>query len=156
MQKHSPQGVFMASSIRYTRKGDIHTFETDLSGMEKLVIDHTGVPPEQRGGTAKLLLEAAAIACYSASLAGALEARKADYASITATAALDFGADAVGRSRITGMKLDFSVELDAADAPIFERCAKLMRNGCLVTGSLHDGIDMAYTLNAVYKNTAEE
>lgn len=140
----------MASHVRYSKKGDVHTFDINLPGLEKIVIDHTGIAPEQRSGVAKALLEAAAIACYSASLAGALEARKANCKAITAEADINFGTNAVGQHRITGMKLDFSVELSPDDAPIFERCAKIMRNGCLVTGSLHDGMDMEYQLRAVY------
>lgn len=140
----------MASHVSYRKEGDIHTFDINLPGLEKIVIDYTGVAPEQRSGAAKALLEAAAIACYSAALSGALEARNAHCDSITATADLDFGANAVGQHRITGLNLDFSVKLDPADAPVFERCARIMRNGCLVTGSLHDGMDVEYHLNAVY------
>ncbi|MDO5538046.1 MAG: OsmC family protein, partial [Desulfovibrionaceae bacterium] len=97
---------------------------------------------------AVLLLMAAAIACYSSSLSGALDARKTRYDSITATSSLEFGTNAVGQKRITGMSLDFSVRMNGEDSAIFERVAKVMRNGCLVTGSLHDGIEMKYRLEA--------
>lgn len=60
------------------------------------------------------------------------------------------------KNRITGMKLDFSVELSPDDAPVFERCAKIMRNGCLVTGSLQDGMDMEYQLRAVYSDDRKD
>ena len=54
------------------------------------------------------------------------------------------------------MKLDFSVELSPDDAPVFERCAKIMLNGCLVTGSLQDGMDMEYQLRAVYSDDRKD
>ncbi len=44
--------------------------------------------------------------------------------------------------------LDVTVEIDDDDYDTFERIKKVMRNGCLVTSSLHDGIEMKYNLDA--------
>ena len=140
----------MAGTVKYTRQGDVHTFDIGLPGLEKIVIDHTGVPEEQRGGVAKQLLACAALSCYTAALAGALEARGAHYTVITAESGMELGANDVGQGRVRRMHLDVSVELPAQDSDIFNRCAKIMKKGCLVTGSLHEGIDMTYDLTPKY------
>lgn len=140
----------MADSVTYTRQGDVHTFETGLPGFEKIVIDHTGLPEEQRAGVAKCLLACAALSCYASALAGSLEAREAHYSSISAKARMDLGANEAGQGRVRHIHLDVSVDLPQQDSEIFERCAKIMKKGCLVTGSMHEGIDMTYELTPNY------
>lgn len=140
----------MASKVTYTRKGDVHTFETGIAGCETLVIDHTHVPADQRGGMAKQLLASAALACYAAALAGALEARGAHYETIEGDAEMELGPNESGQGRVQSMTLSFRVTLPEDDSEIFERCARIMRHGCLVTGSLHDGIEMHYELKPCY------
>ena len=83
-----------------------------------------------------------------AALSGSLEARDAAYNSIEAEASMELGPNAVGQGRVKAMHLDVSVNLDSASMPVFERCARIMKNGCLVTGSLHEGIHMTYSLKA--------
>ncbi len=136
----------MAGTVRYTKKGDVHTFETGLPAFEKIVIDQTDVPEEERGGVAKQLLACAALSCYTAALAGALDARGSSYTSITGEATLGLGPNEVGQGRVKNMVLEVRVDLPKGDAEIFNRCAKIMRQGCLVTGSLHEGMEVTYDL----------
>lgn len=138
----------MAPNVKYTKIGDVHTFETSLPDFEKIVIDQTNVPVDQRSGVAKQMLSCAALSCYTAALAGALDAREANYKSITAEASMEMGSNEVGQGRVKKMHLNVTVEIDENSADIFNRCVKIMRNGCLVTGSLHDGIEMSYNLKA--------
>ncbi len=138
------------AKVKYTRVGDVQTFEIGVPGIEKIVIDQTGVPADKRGGVAKGLLGAAALACYEAALAGALEARGAKFENIEAEADLTLGANAVGQGRVKKIDLITKLRLDEEDSAIFDRCVKIMRPGCLVTGSLHEGIEMAYDLQADY------
>lgn len=140
----------MAGTVKYIRRGDVHTFEIGLPGFEKIVIDHTGLPEEQRGGVAKQLLACAALSCYTAALAGALEARGANYTEIAAEASMELGTNDIGQGRVKGMHLNVSVELPAKDSDIFNRCSKIMKKGCLVTGSMHEGINMTYELSPKY------
>jgi osmotically inducible protein OsmC len=145
-----PQKDDTMAKVKYTRTGDVHTFETGLPGFEKIVVDHTGVPEDQRGGVAKQLLAAAALSCYTSALAGALEARGAKFTSIEAESDMSMGPNAVGQGRVKKIDLHVTVNMDAEDESTFERCAKIMRHGCLVTGSLEDGIAMSYDLKANY------
>ncbi|MGX8717540.1 MAG: OsmC family peroxiredoxin, partial [Desulfovibrio sp.] len=66
------------------------------------------------------------------------------------SATLDVGANEKGQSRVQKITIDANVGIDEEDLDLFERVARIMKNGCLVTGSLHDGIEMAYNLNPVY------
>ncbi|MBO4317899.1 MAG: OsmC family protein [Mailhella sp.] len=140
----------MAPKVKYTKVGEVHTFEIGLPGFEKIVIDHTNVPADQRGGVAKQLLAAAALSCYSSALAGSLDARGAKYEKITGEATLGMGPNAVGQGRVKKINLEFNVDLPEEDDDIFQRVVKIMKQGCLVTGSLHDGIEMSYDLKPSY------
>ena len=76
----------MNMTISYSRQGDVHTIETGGAALPKIVIDNTGVPENQRGGTAKQLLGSAAVFCYMSALLGSLDARGVKYEDATATA----------------------------------------------------------------------
>lgn len=138
--------------VSYSRKGDVHSIDTGGRALGTIVADNTSLPPDQRGGTAKQLLAAAALYCYCGSLADALDARGARYSGIHATATLELGLNDEGQSRVRKIRLNAKVALPEEDADIFDRVGKIMRQGCLVTGSLHDGIEMEYVLQAEYED----
>ena len=135
--------------VVYTRRGDVHTFRTGIADVETLVVDHTGVPVEERNGLAKSLLASSALACYGTMLAAVLDARKVVYTGMRGTATLELGPNASGQGRVKRIRLAFTVEMpNDAEKAVFERCVRIMQGGCLVTGSLHDGIEMDYALEA--------
>ncbi len=138
----------METAVVYTRKGDVHSFETGAAGLQTLTVDYTGVPAEERHGLAKQLLASSALACYGGMLSALLEVRKAHVAAITGKAFVDVGPNANGQGRVTTIRLEFRVDLPEAERALFERCAKIMQSGCLVTSSLHEGIAMSYDLDA--------
>ena len=107
------------------------------------------MPADQRGGTAKQLLGAAALYCYAAALNAAMEARGLKYNSLDLTALMDVDANEKGQSRVLKITITANVGIDEEDLDTFDRVARVMKNGCLVTGSLHDGIAMEYKLNPV-------
>ena len=137
----------MNMTISYSRQGDVHTIETGGAALPKIVIDNTGVPENQRGGTAKQLLGSAAVFCYMSALLGSLDARGVKYENATATATLEVGPNDLGQGRVKKITIDAAVTLPGEDAPTFERVAKIMKQGCLITGSLHEGVEMAYNLH---------
>ena len=139
----------MAPNVKYVKNGNVHSIELGVPGLERIVIDYSEIPVDQRVGLAKQLLAASALSCYVAALSGSLEARGASCEKIEAEAAISLGANSVGQGRVKAMDLSVDVNISADDMSIFERCARIMKNGCLVTGSLHDGINMEYKLNAV-------
>lgn len=138
--------------VKYTRKGNVHTIDFGIPSIDNIVIDYDKIPEEQRAGLAKSLLSAANLACYIATLGSALTARGANYTGIEGIAHIDLGHNTNMQARVTGINLDIKVEIDGDDDEIFERCQKIMRNGCLVTGSVHEGIHMTYNLNAEYND----
>lgn len=142
----------MNMSVTYSRQGDVHTIETGGAALPQLVIDNTNVPENQRGGTAKQLLGCAAIFCYMSALLGSLDARGVKYSNATATATLEVGGNDLGQGRVKKITIDANVTISEEDASTFERVEKIMKQGCLITGSLHDGIQMAYNLHPEYKD----
>ena len=139
----------MQLTVAYHRNGDVHTIETGGAALGNIVIDNTNVPADQRGGTAKQLLGAAALYCYAAALNAAMEARGLKYNSLDLTALMDVDANEKGQSRVLKISITANVGIDEEDLDTFDRVARVMKNGCLVTGSLHDGIAMEYKLNPV-------
>jgi osmotically inducible protein OsmC len=141
----------MLPSVVYTREGDVHSFETGVPGLEKITIDYTEVPAEERNGLAKQLLACSLLSCYGSMLATALDVRGAEVSSIVGKATPEFGKSETGQARVTKMNLEFTVHLPEEDIDIFERCEKIMKKGCLLTGSIHEGIEMSYDLKPVYE-----
>ncbi len=137
-----------AMSVTYSRQGDVHTISTGGKALGSIVVDNTNIPATERGGTAKQLLAASALFCYCSALVGALDGRGAKYSDIKGTATLHVGGNDLGQGRVKKIDIEVRVTLPEEDLEIFERCSKIMRQGCLVTGSLHDGIEMAYDLKA--------
>lgn len=133
-------------TVSYSCKEDVHTIETGGVVLPQIVIDNRGVPQEQRGGTAKRLLAAASLYCYCSMLEAALLTRDVDFDDISATAELELGRNEQGRSRVLKMTIRCSVRVNERDEAIFQRVEKIMAQGCLVTGSLHDGIATEYEL----------
>lgn len=142
----------MNMTVSYSRQGDVHTIETGGAALPQLVVDNTNVPENQRGGTAKQLLGSAAIFCYMSALLGSLDARGVKYSNASATATLEVGGNDLGQGRVKKITIDATVTLAEEDASTFERVEKIMKQGCLITGSLHDGIQMAYNLHPEYKD----
>ncbi|MDR1856018.1 MAG: OsmC family protein [Desulfovibrio sp.] len=138
--------------VTYTRDGDVHSIETGGQALGTLVVDNRDVPQENRGGTAKRLLAASALYCYCGSLAAALEARGVRYHRIEGQADLETGNNDKGQGRVRKIKVSATVTLDGEDEGTFQRVERIMKGGCLVTGSLHEGIEMDYELNANYED----
>lgn len=138
----------MQMTVSYSRKGDVHTIHTGGAALGDMTIDNTGIPADQRGGTAKQLLGAAAVYCYASALTAAMEARGLHYGSLDLSATLEVGANDKAQSRVLKIIIQAVVGIDEEDQEIFDRVARVMKGGCLVTGSLHDGIDMEYHLSS--------
>lgn len=133
--------------VSYSREGNKHIVATGNKALGDIIIDTTDVPAEERNGTAKQLLCASTLYCYCSALTSAMEARGLEYKDIKAKAILEAGNNDKNVSRVLSITLDVQVEIDEEDLDTFERIQKVMRNGCLVTSSLHDGIEMNYNLH---------
>lgn len=136
--------------VKYSRQGNVHTIDFDIPAIDKIVLDFDKIPEEERAGLAKAFLAAANLTCYVGTLGSALTARGANFSAIDAVAHLELGHNENKQARVTGMNLDVKVTMDGDDDAIFERCQKILKNGCVVTGSVHEGIHMNYNLEAEY------
>ncbi len=134
-------------SVSYSRKGGVQTIDTGSPVLGNLVIDHTNVPEDQRGGTAKQLLASSALYCFCGAFGKALEARGAVYDKIEGTSTLETGLDDKKRARVTKIVLDVTVHMDEEYEFIFERVEKIMQQGCLVTASLEQAFPIEYKLH---------
>ncbi len=135
--------------VSYKREGEKHIIDTGNAAIGNIVINTEGIPAEERNGTAKQLLCSSALFCYCSALVSAMDARGMKYKNISAVANLTAGNNDNNVSRVLEIELDVKVEIDEDDYDTFERIKKVMRNGCLVTSSLHDGIEMKYNLDAI-------
>lgn len=133
--------------VSYDREGEKQTIHTGSKVLGDLGIDYTGVPEDERGGTAKQLLASAALYCFCGALGKALETRGAKYERIEGTATLETGLDEKKRARVTGIVLDVTVYMDEEFEFIFDRVEKIMQQGCLVTASLHAAFPVTYKLH---------
>ncbi len=137
-------------TVTYDFKDDVHTIDTGGIALPKIIVDNRKIPNDQRGGTAKQMLAGAALYCYGSMLAAALQARDVDFKELHATAELKMGRSETGKSRVLKMIIRSSVQVNERDEAIFQRVQKMMAQGCLVTGSLHDGISMVYELEPIF------
>lgn len=83
-------------------------------------------------------------------LVAAMLARDVEFDDLHATAELEMGRNEQGKSRVLKMTIRCSVRVNERDEAIFQRVQKMMAQGCLVTGSLHDGIAMEYELEPTF------
>ena len=135
----------------YTKEGDIQTFDLGKGPFSKLVIDPSQLPEDQRSGGAKQLLAAAALSCYTQALQVALDSRGANYTNFKAKVSMDLGSNDLGQSRVQRMTIETRLDLPEEDREIFERVEKIMKQGCMVVGSLKDSIAINYDLQANFE-----
>ncbi len=140
----------MAIQVKYSREGEKHTINTGNAAIGDIIINTKDIPAEERNGTAKQLLCASTLYCYCSALVSAMETRGLEYKNLNAIAHLSAGNNENNVSRVLEIELEVHVEIDEDDLDTFERIQKVMRNGCLVTSSLHEGIHMKYNLIADY------
>ena len=69
------------------------------------------------------------------------------YRGFPATSRGAVGTDDKGRGRVTGIDLDVTVFMDQEYEFIFDRVEKIMKQGCLITGSLEAAFPVKYNLN---------
>lgn len=139
-----------APVAKYTRKGNVYTIDFGVPAIAPIVLDYDKIPEEERAGIAKAMLSAATLACYVGTLGTALEARGAEFEEISGEAHLVLGQNAKSQARITGIDINVEVNLSEDESDVFERCKKIMNNGCLVTASVHEGVHMNYNLTPNY------
>lgn len=139
-------------SVSYSRTGEVQHIHTGSSMLGDLTIDQTGVPEDERGGTAKQLLASAALYCFCGAFAKALQTRGAVYDKIVGTAVLETGLNDKKQARVAKIALDVTVYMDEEYEFIFTRVEKIMQQGCLVSASLEAAFPVTYALHHEYED----
>ena len=134
-------------SVSIARRGAKVDLDMESAVFGVISIDGEQIPAEERPGTAKKLLASSALYCYCAALDKALETRSAKYRRIEGKATVRTGTDDKGRGRVTGIALAVPGGLAQEYAFRFARGATLMKQGCLITGSLEAAFPVKYNLN---------
>ncbi len=136
--------------IMYSYKNSKHEISVAGNTSDNIMLNQKCEACSENIGVAKQLLISSTLMCYSSSLIEAMNARKVQYSEILATATAELGKSQMGASRIVQISLDVKVRLENDEQlAVFERCKKIMKHGCLITGSLHDGIHMEYSLDKI-------
>ena len=139
-------GMKEVLTVSYAYDEDRHELDLGGEALPRLVIDNRGIPQERRGGTATRLLAGASLYCYGSMLAAALIARGVDFEDLRADVVVEKDRNEQGKTRVLRMTIRCSVRVDERDEAVFRRVRKMMEQGCLITGSVHDGIAMEYEL----------
>ncbi len=133
-------------SVSLQRRGPGIDLDMQTSAFGAVHVDMDALPEDERAGTAKKLLGASVLYCYVAALDKALDVRGARYEEIRARATVKAGSDEKNRSRILGVTLDVTVVMDEDYEEIFDRVARVMRHGCLISASLEAAFPVTYNL----------
>ena len=139
-------------TVSYTKSGDVQHILTGSKMLGDLTIDATGVPEDERGGTAKQLLASSALYCFCGAFAKALQTRGAAYEKIVGKAVLETGLNEKKQARVTGIALDVTVHMDEEYEFIFSRVEKIMQQGCLVSASLEAAFPITYAMHHEYED----
>lgn len=133
--------------VEYRREGDNqHILTLGTAAIPEIRIDYTGIPKEQRAGTAQRLLAASALYCFASTLGSALSARNVAIRSLTGKATSEKEKDDYYRTKVSRIQINIEVDVAESDLPTLEKCAKFVENGCLITYSIGQGIEVEHTI----------
>ncbi len=133
--------------LTYELIGEKHIIKTNNDALKELVIDTTGIPPERRHGTSRLLLASSTIMCFCGTLVEAMETRNIEYSSLKAKASTTEVKNENNVDRVGQICIEVEVEVAEKFKTDLEKIKKIMRKGCFITSSVHEGIDMKYKIN---------
>lgn len=137
-------------SVKLTRKGPLIDLDMESGALGAIHVNNDALPEDERSGSAKKLLGASVLYCYVAALDKALDTRGAKYDEIDAQAVVTAGTNDKGQGRILGIVLNIVVRMDSVYEDIFERVAKVLRHGCLISASLEAAFPVTYNLELEY------
>ncbi len=133
--------------VEYRREGDNqHILTLGTAAIPEIRIDYTGIPKEERAGTAQRLLAASALYCFASTLGSALSARNATIQSLTGKAASEKEKDDYYRTKVSRIQIDIEVDVPESDLSTLEKCEKFVENGCLITYSIGQGIEVEHSI----------
>ena len=139
--------------VEYHRQGqDGHFLALGSPALPDMHIDYTGIPQDQRAGTANRLLCASALYCFASTLGSALIARGATIKSLSGRAVSQKEKDDYYRTKVSRIRIEIDVNVEEKDLPILEKCQKIMERGCLITYSLDGGIEIEHSIKRAEGN----
>jgi uncharacterized OsmC-like protein len=139
-------------TVEYRREGDDqHILALGSKAIPDIKIDYARIPKDERAGTAQRLLTASALYCFASTLGSALSARSVTIKSLTGRASSEKEKDDYYRTKVSRIQIDIEVDLPESDLPTLEKCAKFVENGCLITYSIGQGIEVEHTIKRAQK-----
>ncbi len=139
-------------AVEYRREGDDrHILALGSKAIPEIKIDYTGIPKDERAGTAQRLLAASALYCFASTLGSALAARGATIKSLTGRAVSEKDKDEYYRTKLSNIRIEVEVDVNDGDLPTLEKCEKIMENGCLITYSLNQGVEVEHAIKRTKK-----
>jgi len=134
-------------TVEYRREGDDrHILALGSKAIPEIKIDYTGIPKDERAGTSQRLLAASALYCFASTLGAALSARNVTIKSLTGRASSEKEKDDYYRTKVSRIQIDIQVDVNDSDLPTLEKCEKFVENGCLITYSIGQGIEVEHTI----------
>lgn len=129
-------------TVEYERRGsDSHFLSMGGRGLHDIQVDLKNVPQDQRGPSVGIrLLSASALYCLAVTLGNELTTRGATIKSLTGRVTSEKTRDDYYRAKVARLNIKMDVDVDDADLPILEECRGIMKDGCLMTYSLNEGI----------------
>jgi len=134
-------------TVTYQDTGpDEHLVTLGSEALTDIRIDYTDLPEDRRRGTAVKLLCASTLYCFAYTFRSALLARGATVKALTGQATAVKEKDDMFRAKVTRIRITLTVDIDDQDLPILAKCKSIMKQGCLVTHSVREAIDIEYDI----------
>ena len=110
-------------------------------------LDYPSVPQEERGGQMRNLLSASALGCFAGSVYFTLLSKGAKVKSLkgSSVATTEEKIDELF-PRVTAIDIRVEIDIDDEDADKLEEVKNMVKNGCLITGSIAPCINVTHTI----------
>ena len=112
----------------------------DHGAIDDFVVALSKVPEDKRFGVARKLLTASVSYCMTGYIRSFLKTKGVDVSDIHASSQIHMDKDDSGSSVVKEIDLHITVDIPEKDEYVLERCRTIMKNGCLVSKSLENGI----------------
>lgn len=111
------------------------------------LLDYPSVPQEERGGQMRKLLSASALGCFTGSIYFTLLDKGAKVKSLKGSSvATSEKKDDEVFSRVTAIDIKIAIEIDDEDTDKLEEVRSMVKNGCLITGSIAPSIVVSHEI----------
>ena len=112
----------------------------DHGAVNDIVVALSKVPEDKRHGVARKFLAASVTYCMTGYILYFLKRKGVDVSDIHTSSQIHIGKDESGSSAVKEIDLHITVDIPEKDLNILESCRTILKNGCLISKSLENGI----------------